>query len=121
MLLLSSAFFQVNFFNKILSGTLSECPTVCIQIRMNFLSKLFTTVIRTQQKSPPARKELRHHNSLVLKMRKMSLTCCLELLCLFIAALWPPAGKGLTSWFLLVMLNVFLLLSHEVSWVRCGT
>ena len=45
----------------------------------------------------------------------------LMLLCLFIAALWLTAGKGLTSWLLLVMLIVFLLLSHVVSWVRCGT
>ena len=43
------------------------------------------------------------------------------LLCLFIAALSSPAGKGLTSWLLLVMFIVFLLLSHVVSWVRCGT
>ena len=40
---------------------------------------------------------------------------------LFIAALWSPAGKGLTSWLLLVMFVVFLLLSLVVSWVRCGT
>ena len=40
---------------------------------------------------------------------------------LFIAALWSPALKGLTSWLLLVMCFVFLLLSHVVSWVRCGT
>ena len=46
---------------------------------------------------------------------------CLMLSRLFIAALWSPAGKGLTSWLLLVMLIVFLLLSHVVSWVRCGT
>ena len=45
----------------------------------------------------------------------------LMLLRLFIAALWSPAGKGLTSWVLLVMFIVFLLLSHVVSWVRCGT
>ena len=32
-----------------------------------------------------------------------------------------PAEKGLTFWLLLVMLIVFLLLSHVVSWVRCGT
>ena len=38
-----------------------------------------------------------------------------------IAALWSPAGKGLTSWLLLVMFIVFLLLSHVLSWVRCGT
>ena len=37
---------------------------------------------------------------------------------LFIAALWSPAGKGLTSWLLII---VFLLLSLEISWVRCGT
>ena len=40
---------------------------------------------------------------------------------LFIAALWSHAGKGLTSWLLLVMFIVFFLLSHMVSWVRCGT
>ena len=40
---------------------------------------------------------------------------------LFIAALWSPAGKGLTSRLLLVMFIVFLLLIHVVSWVRCGT
>ena len=38
-----------------------------------------------------------------------------------IAALWSPVGNGLTSWLLLVMFIVFLLLSHVVSWVRCGT
>ena len=36
----------------------------------------------------------------------------LMLLRLFIAALWLPAGKRLTSWLLLVMFIVFLLLSH---------
>ena len=40
---------------------------------------------------------------------------------LFIAAFWSPAGKGLTSWLLLVMFIVFLLLLDVVSWVRCGT
>ena len=44
----------------------------------------------------------------------------LMLLGLFIAALWSPAGKRLASW-LLVMLIVFFLLYHVVSWVRCGT
>ena len=34
---------------------------------------------------------------------------------LFIAALWSPAGKGLTSRLLLVIFIVFLLLSHVVS------
>ena len=38
-----------------------------------------------------------------------------------IAALWSAAGKGLTSWLLLVMFLVFLLLSHVVSWVMCGS
>ena len=35
---------------------------------------------------------------------------------LFIAALWSPEGKGLTSWLLFVMFIVILLLSHLVSW-----
>ena len=39
---------------------------------------------------------------------------------LFIAVLWSPAGKGLTSWLLFVMFNYVLSLSHVVSWVRCG-
>ena len=42
----------------------------------------------------------------------------LMLLRLFIAALWSTAGKGLTSWLLLVMFIEFLLLSHVVSWVK---
>ena len=40
---------------------------------------------------------------------------------LFIAVLWSPADKGMPSWLLLVMFIVLLLLSHSVSWVRCGT
>ena len=40
---------------------------------------------------------------------------------LFIAALWSPAGKGLTSWLLIVILSVFLSLSYVVSWVRSDT
>ena len=40
----------------------------------------------------------------------------------FVAALWSPAGKGLTSGLSLVMfIFIFLLLSHVVSWVRFGT
>ena len=44
------------------------------------------------------------------------------LFCLFLVALWSPAGKGLTSglscmWRFLVILS----LSHSMSWVRCGT
>ena len=41
--------------------------------------------------------------------------------CLFIAALWSPGGKGLTYWLLFAMFIVILLLSHLVSWDRCGT
>ena len=41
--------------------------------------------------------------------------------CLFIAALWSAEVKGLTSWLLFVMFIVILLLSHLVSWDRCGT
>ena len=36
---------------------------------------------------------------------------------LFIAALWSPAGNGLTSWLLMEMVIVFLLRSNVVSWV----
>ena len=40
---------------------------------------------------------------------------------LFIAALWSPARKGLTSWLSIVMFNCVLSLSHVVSWVRYVT
>ena len=40
---------------------------------------------------------------------------------LLIAAMWSPAGKGLTSWPLFAMFIVFLLHSQVVSWFRCGT
>ena len=39
---------------------------------------------------------------------------------LLMAALWSPEGKGLTSWLLLLMFILILLLFHVVSWVRCG-
>ena len=39
----------------------------------------------------------------------------------FIAALWSPEGKWLTSWLLFVMFIVMVLLSHLVSWEWCGT
>ena len=40
---------------------------------------------------------------------------------LLIAALWSPEGKVLIYWLLFVMFIVILLLSHLVSWDRCGT
>ena len=39
---------------------------------------------------------------------------------LFVDALWPPAGKGLTSWFSFVMFNCDAVTFPLVSWVRCG-
>ena len=52
--------------------------------------------------------------------------CCLFLVFvmlsrLFIATLWSPVGKRLTSWLLFVMFNCVMSLSHVVSWVRCST
>ena len=37
---------------------------------------------------------------------------------LFIAALWSPEGKGLTSWLLFVMFIAILLLYYLVAWDR---
>ena len=42
--------------------------------------------------------------------------------CLFLAALWSPAGKGLSTW--LPSMWVFFVVTfhyHTVSWVMCGT
>ena len=47
--------------------------------------------------------------------------CVCQLPNLFCAALWSPAGKGLTSWLLFVMFIVFLSLSHVLTWVKCDT
>ena len=38
LLVLSADLFQNKLFQKILSGALSECQTVCIQIRTDILS-----------------------------------------------------------------------------------
>ena len=48
---------------------------------------------------------------------------CFLCLCarLFICALWPPAGKGLTSWLSFVVSNCEFVTFPLVSWVRCGT
>ena len=50
----------------------------------------------------------------------LSMYCVVMLSRLLIAALWSPAGKGLTSWLSIVMFNCVLSLSHVVAWVRCG-
>ena len=54
-------------------------------------------------------------------MDHLSFLCLVFLMLshLLVAALWSPAGKGLTSWLLLKFI-VFLLLSHMVSRVGCG-
>ena len=41
--------------------------------------------------------------------------------CLFISALWSPAGKGLTSWLSFVVFNCEFVTFPLVSWVMCGT
>ena len=48
---------------------------------------------------------------------------CLLCLCarLFICALRPPAGKGLTSWLSFVVSNCEFVTFSLVSLVRCGT
>ena len=48
----------------------------------------------------------------------LSCVCCA---CLFICALWSPAGKGLTSWLSFVVSNCEFDTSPLVSWARCGT
>ena len=49
----------------------------------------------------------------------------LFLLCLcallFIYALWPPTGKGQTSWLLFVVSNCEFVTFPSLSWVRCVT
>ena len=41
--------------------------------------------------------------------------------CLYICALWSPAGKGLTSWLSFVVSKCEFVTFPLVAWVRCGT
>ena len=43
------------------------------------------------------------------------------LLSLFIATLWSPKGKGLTSWLFCDVYCYFVTFFHLVSWDRCVT
>ena len=51
----------------------------------------------------------------------LCLVFAMPLICLFICALWSPAGKGLTSWLSSVVSNCEFVTFPLVSWVRCGT
>ena len=61
--------------------------------------------------------------SLLTVPRRCIFYVCLAILpCLFLAPLWSPVGKGLTSWPSCIWcFLVFLSLSQMVSRVRCGT
>ena len=51
-----------------------------------------------------------------------SVMCLVSLCpCLFICALWSPAGKGLTSWLSFVVSICEFVTFPLVSGVRCGT
>ena len=48
----------------------------------------------------------------MLEIRELNLVILEVESCLFICALWSPAGKGLTSWLSFVVSSVSLSLSH---------
>ena len=50
----------------------------------------------------------------------LSCACYAFVVSVFVA-LWSPAGKGLTSWFLFLMSNCEFVTFSLVIWVRCGT
>ena len=41
--------------------------------------------------------------------------------CLFLAALWSPAGKGLTSWVLFVVFSCVWSFAYLMFGIQCGT
>ena len=60
----------------------------------------------------------------VIKLKNVfcSVLCLLCLCgCLFMWALWSPAGKGLTPWLSFVVSNCEFVTFPLVSWVTCGT
>ena len=85
----------------------------------------YENLIRSDLFVYPSRRSVYHHDVIKYASKPIIFVGidqgAHELSCMFIAALLSPAGKGLTSWLLLVMSIVFLLLSHVVSWVKCGT
>ena len=74
--------------------------------------------------SPPV-KYFPDRSKAVLLLWIFYVFCVLCVLCLcarlFICALCPPAGKGLTSWLSFVVSNCEFVTFPLVSWVRCGT
>ena len=60
----------------------------------------------------------RSKTALLLRILFLLFVFNVVLSCLFLAALWSPAGKELTSWFSCrCCFNVFLSISHKVSWL----
>ena len=68
--------------------------------------------------SPPVILSTDNSNAVLLVISVLCLLCFRARL--FIDALWPPAGKGLTSWLSFVMSNCEVVTFPLVSWVRCG-
>ena len=94
------------------------CWHVVICVSCLFLAVVWVRLCRETGLSPPV-KYFTDRSKAVLLLWIIGVFLILS--GLFITALWSPAGKGQTTWLLLVMLTVFLLLAHVVSWVRCGT
>ena len=65
------------------------------------------------------RKQSKHLNNVSIKCDIFLFLLCFRA-CLFIDALWSPAGKELTSWLLFVMSNCEVVTFLLVFWVRWG-
>ena len=93
---------------------------------MSLLDQLFLQPLACQSQfllsdlSPPVR-YFTDHSKAVLLLWIFYFFSVLGMLCiclrLFICALWPPAGKGLTSWLSFVMSNCEFVTFPLVSWV----
>ena len=109
----------MNFFKKALSGILSECQTVWIQIRPDVLSsliwvQLFAKVISRRQKSPLAGKELIRCKN-VKTDPSLCLAQCPKVYCSY--RYEGPAKSFVTGFGLLqcyVLSNIFLLQTFKV-------
>ena len=111
------------------SGQVRPIAKLAPYIDKIFARVFFATYALCNGCSYLERSSLRNCSSELIRLTSfVDLLCFCSVLCLlclctrlFICALWPPAGKGLTSLLSFVVSNCEFVTFPLVPWVRCGT